>query len=214
VDFSLIDHFVKVTDKDSAVMTRRLAKEEGLFVGWSCGSAVYGALEYAKANLKETDVMVIILPDHGTRYLNKIYNDTWMKDRGFLEKRTFSTAGEIIKARTGSKLVTIDVDMRVGDAVKLLASEGISQIPVTEKEHYVGSLVDSKVLMRLIEEPEIKEARVGDIMDAPFRFVASDNTLDVLSSLIDRDNRALLVRDTDNRVHILTQADLLLAISQ
>jgi cystathionine beta-synthase len=215
VDFSLIDHFVKVTDKDAAVMTRRLAREEGLFIGWSCGSAVFGALEFAKANLKESDVMVIILPDHGTRYLNKIYNDTWMKDRGFLEKRTFSTAGDIIKARNGSsKLVTIGAEMRVGEAVKILAAEGISQLPVVEGDHYIGSLIDSKVLMRLIEEPEIKEAQVRDIMDAPFRFVGLDNTLDVLSSLIDRDNRALLVRGIDNRVHILTQADLLLAVSQ
>jgi len=215
VDFSLIDHFVKVTDKDAAVMTRRLAREEGLFIGWSCGSAVFGALEFAKANLKESDVMVIILPDHGTRYLNKIYNDTWMKDRGFLEKRTFSTAGDIIKARNGSsKLVTIGAEMRVGEAVKILAAEGISQLPVVEGDHYIGSLIDSKVLMRLIEEPEIKEAHVRDIMDAPFRFVGLDNTLDVLSSLIDRDNRALLVRGIDNRVHILTQADLLLAVSQ
>ena len=78
VDFSTIDHFVKVTDKDAAIMTRRLAREEGLFVGWSCGSAAYGALEYAKEHLTAGDVMVIILPDHGTRYLGKVYNDAWM----------------------------------------------------------------------------------------------------------------------------------------
>ena len=84
VDFDLIDSFIKVTDKDAAIMTRRLAREEGLFVGWSCGSAVHGALEYARENLKEDDVMVIILPDHGTRYLGKIYNDEWMKKEGYL----------------------------------------------------------------------------------------------------------------------------------
>ncbi len=79
VDFNLIDLFVKVSDKDSAGMTRRLAREEGLFVGWSSGAAVYGGLEYAKNHLKENDTMVIILPDHGTRYLGKVYNDDWMK---------------------------------------------------------------------------------------------------------------------------------------
>jgi cystathionine beta-synthase len=105
VDFSLIDHFVKVTDKDGAIMTRRLAREEGLFIGWSCGSAVAGALEYAKDNLKEDDVMVIILPDHGTRYLGKIYNDDWMKERGFLENRQFSNAKHIVESQ--SKLITV-----------------------------------------------------------------------------------------------------------
>jgi cystathionine beta-synthase len=84
VDFDLIDLFIKVTDQDAALMTRRLAKEEGLFVGWSCGSAVFGALEYAKTHLKETDTMVIVLPDHGTRYLGKIYNDDWMRAQGWL----------------------------------------------------------------------------------------------------------------------------------
>jgi cystathionine beta-synthase len=85
VNFDLIDEFVKVTDKDAALMTRRLAKEEGLFVGWSCGSAVVGALEYARENLTEQDVLVIILPDHGTRYLAKIYNDDWMREQGYID---------------------------------------------------------------------------------------------------------------------------------
>ncbi|SHM20007.1 cystathionine beta-synthase [Hymenobacter psychrotolerans DSM 18569] len=84
VNFDLIDLFIKVTDQDAALMTRRLAKEEGLFVGWSCGSAVHGALEYAREHLKEDDTMVIILPDHGTRYLGKIYNDDWMREQGWL----------------------------------------------------------------------------------------------------------------------------------
>jgi cystathionine beta-synthase len=85
VDFDLIDQFIKVTDKDAALMTRRLAKEEGLFVGWSSGSAVFGALEYAREHMKEDDVMVIILPDHGTRYLGKVYNNEWMKAQGYLD---------------------------------------------------------------------------------------------------------------------------------
>ena len=84
VDFSLIDQFIKVTDQDGALMTRRLAREEGLFVGWSCGSAVFGALEYAREHLTEEDTMVVVLPDHGTRYLGKIYNDDWMRAQGWL----------------------------------------------------------------------------------------------------------------------------------
>jgi cystathionine beta-synthase len=86
VNFDLIDLFIKVTDKDGALMTRRLAKEEGLFVGWSCGTAVHGALEYARReNLTQDDVLVVLLPDHGTRYLGKIYNDDWMRAEGYIE---------------------------------------------------------------------------------------------------------------------------------
>jgi cystathionine beta-synthase len=214
VDFSMIDTFVKVTDKDSAIMTRRLAREEGLFIGWSCGAAVYGALEYARENLKEDDTMVIILPDHGTRYLAKVYNDEWMRAHGFLEERSFATARHIVARKNGSgKLVTIDKNCKVADAISTITKEGISQIPVTDGDNIVGSLSDSKILAKLIESPEIKDHSIEAFMDKPFTFVAMDNTVDVLSSLINKDNPALMVRDEENKVHIITQADLLTAMT-
>jgi cystathionine beta-synthase len=215
VDFDLIDLFIKVTDKDAAIMARRLAREEGLFIGWSCGSAVYGALEYIKQNpLKEDDVMVIILPDHGTRYIAKIYNDLWMKDHGFLEQRNFATAKDIISKRNGSaRLIAVDKNESIGNAVKILSRAGISQVPVFDGESIVGSLDDAKVLHQLIENPALKERPVTDIMEKPFRFVGLDNTVDALSSLIDKHNKALLVRDEFNQVHIITQHDLLMALA-
>ncbi len=214
VDFELVDHFIKVTDKDAAIMARKLAREEGMFVGWSCGSAMYGALEYAREYLQKDDLMVVILPDHGTRYLGKIYNDDWMKDHGYLEKRTFATAQDIIARRNGhSDLIKISKKIPVGEAIALMNQKGISQIPVVEGEQFVGSLTDSKVLHQLIMNPELKGMPVADVMDQPFRFVSLRDTLDVLSSLIDKENKALLVRDQYNRVHIITQADLLVAMS-
>lgn len=214
VDFDLIDTFVKVTDKDAAIMTRRLAREEGLFVGWSCGSAVYGALEYAKDNLKEEDTMVIILPDHGTRYLAKLYNDNWMKDHGFIEAREYDTAKDIIDRRNGSdQLFVVNNDMSVGEAIRLLTKEGIDQIPVVKDNNFIGSVSTSKVLEQMIENPAIKESKVEDIMEGPMPFVAMDNTLDVLSSLINKNNRAILVRDGEHKVHIITHHDILQAMS-
>jgi len=215
VDFSLIDTFVKVTDKDGAIMTRKLAREEGLFVGWSCGSAVFGALEYAREHLKQDDMMVIILPDHGTRYLAKIYNDNWMRDHGFLESRDYATAKDIIDRRNGkSELRTIPVNMKIGEAIKILNKEGISQVPVEENGTLVGSIIDSRLLHQIVENPEIKDKDVREVMDKPLPFVGLDNTVDVLSSLIEHNNQALLVRDEKNRIHIITQHDLLMAMAQ
>lgn len=215
VDFSVIDHFVKVTDKDAAIMARRLSREEGLFVGWSCGSAMHGALEWARENLKDDDIMVVILPDHGTRYLGKIYNDVWMQDHGFLENRQFKTAGDIIASKNGSgALTTLGQNVTVSQAIQVLNRHGISQIPVTDNEgHIVGSLTDSTILNRLIEDSTVKDQPVSEVMDKPFKFVGLNNTVDVLSSLIDRDNKALLVRDEAQNVHIITQADLLAAMT-
>ena len=214
VDFDLIDTFIKVTDKDSAITTRRLAREEGLFIGWSCGAAVHGALEYAREHLKEDDMMVIILPDHGTRYLAKVYNDNWMKDHGFIETREFATAKDIIKQKNGrDNLFTVESNMKVGEAVKVLNQEGIDQIPVKEQDQFVGSLSTTKLLEKLIEEPDLKEKEVRDVMDQPLQFVPLDNTLDVLSSILNKDNKAVLVRDELHEIHIITQHDLLRAMA-
>ncbi|QJW88351.1 cystathionine beta-synthase [Spirosoma taeanense] len=220
VDFDVIDQFIKVTDKDAAIMARRLSREEGLFVGWSCGTAVHGALEWAKDNLTDDDVMVILLPDHGTRYLAKIYNDAWMKDHGFLEDRAFKTARDIVHSKNGgatnrqSQLTTIGSGVSVSQAIQVLNRYGISQIPVTDESgQIVGSLTDSTVLNRLIEDPAVKDHPVSEVMDKPFKFVGLDNTIDALSSLIDRENKALLVRDEKEQIHIITQADLLAAMT-
>ncbi len=215
VDFDLIDEFVKVTDKDGAIMTRRLAREEGLFVGWSCGSAVHGALEYARKNLTDDDMMVIILPDHGTRYLAKVYNDNWMKDHGFYESRDFATANDIVRGKNGKDtLFTVARETRVGDVIRMLNEQGIDQVPVVDGEHFVGSVTTGKILETLVERPECKDEPVDNIMDDPMPFVAMDNTLDVLSSMMHKKMKAVLVRDHNDEVHIITQHDLLEAISK
>lgn len=215
VDFDIIDHFIKVTDKDGAIMARRLAREEGLFVGWSSGSAIHGALEYAQDNLKENDVMVVLLPDHGTRYLAKVYNDQWMKDHGFLEARNFDTARDIITVRErGDGLFTVPKDAKVSEAIMILNREGIDQIPVTDNGHFVGSISSAGLLEKIIADPNLQSKLVSEIMDKPMIFVAPDSTLDVLSSLVNKENKAVLVRDESEKVHIITQHDILKAMSK
>jgi cystathionine beta-synthase len=214
VNFDVIDTFIKVTDKDGAIGARRLSREEGLFVGWSSGSAIHGALEYAREHLKKDDVMVILLPDHGTRYLAKVYNDQWMKDHGFLETRSFGSAREILAARNGkNSLFTVPKASRVAEAIRVMNLEGIDQIPVTDQDNFVGSVSASSLLDKIIQDPNLKDKQVGDIMDKPMLFVAPDSTLDVLSSLLNKDNKAVLVRDAQEKVHIITQHDVLKAMT-
>lgn len=213
VNFDVIDHFVKVTDKDAAVMTRRLAREEGLFVGWSCGSAVHGALEWAKENLKEGDVMVIILPDHGTRYLGKVYNDDWMRNHGFLEDKSYATAKDIIAKRpTDYSLIAVKKSDAVREAISLMNKTSVSQIPVMDAGEVVGSVTDTKLLSKIIENPILKDAHISDVMEDSMTFVAGDSTLDVLSSMIEKE-KAVLVRDDLGKIHIITKHDILEAFT-
>lgn len=213
VDFSVIDHFIKVTDKDGAIMTRRLSREEGLFVGWSAGSAVHGALEYARENLREGDRMVILLPDHGSRYVGKVYNEDWMRNHGFLEDKTFGTAKDIIDTKQGRhELVVVHKQDKVKDAIALMNSKSVSQIPVMENGDVVGSITDNKLLSRIITDPDLKDAVVGDVMEDPMKFVALGSTLDVLSSMVDKE-KAVLVRDEQHHIHIITKHDILTAVT-
>ncbi|WP_340152991.1 cystathionine beta-synthase [uncultured Marivirga sp.] len=214
VDFAMIDHFVKVTDKDGAIMTRRLAREEGLFCGWSCGSAVHGALEYAEEHMKEDDVMVIILPDHGTRYLGKIYNDDWMRDHGFIENNDYATAKDIIKKRSKSyKLISIDSEKKIGEVVRLLDELSISQLPVTKSDEFVGSISDTKLLNKLVENPDLRDKPIAEIMDDPFKFIAMNTTVDTISSMMNHGDKALMILDDRNEAHIITKQDLLMAFA-
>ncbi len=214
VNFDVIDHFIKVTDKDGAIMARRLSKEEGLFVGWSSGSALHGALEYAREHLKKDDLMVVLLPDHGTRYLNKVYNDNWMKDHGFLEERSFSSARDIITYRNNKdNLFTVKKNANIGEAIKIMNQQGIDQVPVVDGQEFVGSIASGNLLEKIIEDPKAKDKSVGDLMDKPMQFVALDTTLDVLSSMLNKNSKALLVRDEGEKVHIITHHDILKAMT-
>ncbi len=214
VDFDVIDLFIKVTDKDGAIMARKLSREEGLFVGWSSGSAVHGAIEYAREHMKKDDMMVILLPDHGTRYLAKVYNDQWMQDHGFLETRTFGSARDILEQRNGKdSLITVSKSAKVSEAILVFNREGIDQVPVVDNGQFVGSISSSSLLEKIIQDPQLQRKQVAEVMDKPMLFVAPDSTLDVLSSLLNKDNKALLVRDVEDNVHIITQHDVLKAMT-
>ncbi|MES2062245.1 MAG: pyridoxal-phosphate dependent enzyme [Bacteroidota bacterium] len=211
VDFSLIDHFEKVTDKDAALMTREIARKEGIFAGNSTGSAVAGLLQM-KDKFKAGDVVVIIFPDHGTRYLGKMYNDDWLRDRGFLKDGKL-TARDIISKKENQEIVTIDCEKTVLEAINTIKSLNISQIPVTQKGMVIGKITESDILDSLIENPGIKSQPVKNISTAPFPFVDLNTSIDKISGMINRDNIAVLVEDGNGKIEIITQYDIINAIS-
>jgi cystathionine beta-synthase len=210
VDFSLIDHFEKVSDRDAAMMTRRIPREEGIFVGNSAGAALAGMVQM-KHLFKAGDVVVVIFHDHGTRYLGKMYNDEWMRDRGFLEESS-PKAIDMIECHKHQKLLTIEETAPVSEAIKLMRDYDISQLPVVSGSDFTGSLSDSHLYARLIDNPELRHEPVKTLMQKPFPFVAPQASLEEVSSLINRENDAVLVRDMLSEVHIITKYDIIEAI--
>ena len=211
VDFSVIDKFEKVTDRDAAVWQRKLAKEEAIFVGNSAGSAVKGLLQL-KDELTEDDVVVVLFHDHGSRYVGKMFNDDWMRDRGFLDEK-ITTAGDLVAKHGDLPLIALYAEELVSHAVDKMRKHYISQIPVLKDGRFVGSLDDNKVYQLLIDQPELRDTPISSIMQEPFPIVKADATIEQLSKLINKDTTAVLVELPDGSHHIVTRHDLISAIA-
>jgi len=212
VDIDLIDHFEKVTDRDAAIMTRRIPREEGIFAGNSAGSAMAGLLQMTNM-FKAGDVVVVIFHDHGTRYLGKMFNDDWMRDRGFLEIKK-PKAIDLITGHKNQKLVTIDATANIHEALSLMNKFGISQIPVKNGTEFIGSLNDSVLFSKLFEDNSLKSKTVAELMDGPFPMVSPQAPMEDVSKLITKENNAVLMTDLAGHVHIITKHDLIQGISQ
>ncbi|MEM8485306.1 MAG: cystathionine beta-synthase [Bacteroidota bacterium] len=217
MDFGIVDDYVRVTDKASMIMTRRLAREEGMFVGQSCGMAMAGMLKWMEAHrdsLTKDDVVVVVLPDSGFRYLSKTYNDNWMQNNGFLERNTPLTVQQVMSLRNREDvMVTVEPAHTLGDAISQMTEYGISQIPVMAGEEIVGSLTETSILNRLIEQPEARNEQVSQIMGEPFPVVGRSLHIDDLSSYLDKASGAVLVKRDDASYEIITKSDLIRALA-
>lgn len=210
VDFSLIDHFEKVTDKDAALMARRLAREEGMLLGYSAGSAVSGLLQL-RDRLGPDDVVVVIIHDHGSRYVGKIYNDDWMRERGFLDEDL--TVRDLIRRKRSQDFQTIGADEPLREAYRKMKDLDLSQLPVVEGPSIIGSLTESQVLHHLLENPLSNgEKLVREFMSEPFPWVELDTPIKRLHPMLDKHTPALLCKDQGGQVHILTQYDVFRAL--
>ena len=206
VDFDVIDHFEKVTDKDGALMTRRLAREEGIFVGNSAGSAVAGIIQLAD-RFKKEDVVVVLFHDHGSRYVGKIFNDDWMRERGFIKMP--QKAIDLIHTHKDLKLITATSGELLGNVIARMREYNISQIPVVKEGHFVGSLNDTELFQQLIENPHLKLASVEEVMSPPFKVVEANEKIEKIAHLFSKNTHAVLVHLADDKYHIITKHDLI-----
>jgi cystathionine beta-synthase len=208
VDFAIIDRFEKVTDKDGALMTRRLAREEGIFVGNSAGSAMAGVVQL-KDEFTADDVVVVIFHDHGSRYLGKMFNDTWMREKGFLEA-TGMTARDLVALGVSGELYTVEATRPVEEAVKVMSDHDFSQISVTRDGRIVGSLNEAHLYEQFCTDPDLKRKPVEAIMLQAFPFVDISTPVELLSTMITPQNPAVLVRDfKTEKTFIITRSDII-----
>ena len=210
-DMSVIDHFEQVTDKDGAVMARRIAKEEGLFCGYSAGSCFQGLLQL-KNKLKKDDLVVCIFHDHGTRYIGKIYNDQWMMERGFLEVKTFK---DIVSSRASKqKLISVRPDQTVADAVMLMRKYEIEHIPVMIDDEILGAISENGLFQKLFTDPEIKHAPIQSVMELSYPLVDFYTPVEKISNMINKDTGAVLAKDESGMLHIVTKYDILQSLAK
>jgi cystathionine beta-synthase len=214
---SIIDRWVRVSDRDSFRAARRITREEGLLVGGSAGTAMVAALQVAQ-ELTEDDLMVVLLPDSGRSYLSKVYNDQWMQDNGFLERLPATLrVVDLLGHRHGQvpELVAVEPTETVGRAIDMLQEFGISQMPVAHWTNgrtlndIVGSIQEKSLLARVFREPDMVESPVAEVMDPPLETVDVLSEVESLIGPLLGDDTALIATQGASPVGVITRSDLL-----
>jgi len=207
VNFDIIDGFTKVTDKDAAVYTQRLAKEEGMFLGNSAGAAVKGLLQLQEHFTKD-DVVVVLFHDHGSRYVGKMFNDEWMRSRGFLEDE-ITKAIDLVNNHLDLPLITVKTEELVMHAIERMKKNNISQIPVEDSNGFVGAVDETTLFRAILENSEITSRPIKEVMQEAYPIVDRNTPIEEVAKLINKDIQAVLVHLGDNKYHIITKYDVI-----
>ncbi|MCL6623341.1 MAG: pyridoxal-phosphate dependent enzyme [Fimbriimonadales bacterium] len=213
MDFSVLDDVIQVTDKESFLWARKLVKEEGIFAGGSSGSALAAGIRYAE-RMKPGEVMVILLPDTGTRNLGKVYNDEWMKENRFLEAPIRATSGDIAKNKPPQlpSLIFLSPADKASRGREILKKYDISQVPVIENGEIIGTFTEDRLIDELMLGKNMEDLYVREIMDPPLPVVSPEATLDEITTIIPKKSPAVLIRHPDGRWDILTKYDIIQAM--
>jgi cystathionine beta-synthase len=213
VDFNLIDRFEKVTDKNAALMTRRLAREEGIFAGNSAGAAMAAVVQLAE-HFKKGENVVVVFHDHGTRYLGKMYNDEWMRAKGFLEI-TGMTARDLVAMGVSGELCAVEASEPIETAIRVMGEHDFSQISVTKNGSIIGSLNEAHLFEEFVRQPDLKSKSVEEIMTPAFPFIDISTPVELLSTMITSENPAVLIRDfKTDKTFIITRSDVIRVMTQ
>ena len=210
VNFDVIDGFTKVTDKDAAVYCRKLALEEGLFVGMSSGSAIKGLLQL-KDEFGPDDVVVVLFHDSGSRYIGKIFNDDWMREKGYITNEV-STAVDLIQNHIDKPLAIVRTEELVSHAIERMRNLKISQLPVIDINGFAGSLNESDLFNAYLADANIIEKPIREIMGAAYPMVKAKASIEEVSKLTNKENQAVLVELENGKHHIITKFDIINAI--
>jgi cystathionine beta-synthase len=218
IDLTVVDEWIRVTDRDSFLTARRLAREEGLLVGGSAGSTVWGALEYARRLGKDDARILTILPDSGRSYLSKFLDDNWMIEHGFLERSAPApTVRELLRAKQGDtpKFVTISSHQKVAEAIAVMEQYSISQLPVVRDgdvsslADVIGSLQDRALLDRVFKNADALHEDVAGAMSGPLATVEADASVDEIVTALTGGTNAVVVADAGKPLGVVTRSDLL-----
>jgi cystathionine beta-synthase len=210
LDLALIDDFVTVTDRESFAMARRLTREEGLFVGGSSGLIVHVAMQLARG-LNDPDALIVaVLPDTGERYLSKLYNDEWMRENQLLDADRTSL-GQVMRGKPDHKgdIVSCTGGQTVRQALRLMHLHDVSQLPVMENGNCVGSVSDSSLSARSLEDTKVLDLTLTEVMEPPFPVVDEQHSAESVAKLLSKSNPAVLVRTDGKLTGIVTRSDLL-----
>lgn len=208
-DVGIIDEIINITDRESFNSAREMARREGIFSGGSAGTIFAAALKVAK-DLSEDDILVFIVCDTGEHYLSKFYSDEWMKEKLMLEPQRI-TAGLIAETKNSgspTSLISVSPDQTLSSALSLMSENGVTQMPVLEEHRSVGSIRESHVLAKLLENRELLDGKVGDVMDESFPVLEADASLVQIKAKLKK-YPAVLIEDFKRITAIITRSDVL-----
>jgi len=216
MDLKILDDVIQVNDEECFVAARRLVKQEGLFTGGSGGGCISGALRLPK-DLTDQDFVVAFLPDTGMRYLSKVYNDEWMRERGYVDSAVPITAAEVVNAKHKAgkvrELVVVRPYQTVFHALKTMQEQDVSQIPVFEDSIPIGTVYEDQILTLALQGKDLRKLVVREMMSAPLPKIPKTAPVERVTRILSHENPAVFVEMDETRFEILTKYDLMSTVA-